>query len=139
MALRRTLTKDAWTAKRLEVWEHMLYLLHGAVRQAHVNPGFRVLMVPGASDMFRGLCFTQAPKREILSSESVEATIHEPLDFVSGEYRGSHLNHPVVDKEEYVIFGTPKRVDYPMCMGVKITCHHRTLAYILNPEACAFV
>lgn len=65
---------------------------------------------------------------------------HEPSGFLSGSFRGSQFNRPVVDKERHAIVATPKRyLDNLMWTGAKSSCDLRIVTYIFHPEACASV
>ena len=66
----------------------------------------------------------------------VEDMSHEPLAFLSGSFKGSHLRWATVDKEGFAIVSTFRRLEHLLWNGVHIFTDHRNLAYIFNPEAC---
>ena len=116
MAARRSLAEDR-TEDRLGAWEGMLDLLENAVHLVHRKPEFQVVMFPDVSDLFWGCWETQVPRVEIECSTPVEEMNHEPLGSVSGAFRGSQLNWPIVDKEGYAMVAAIKRLEYLMWFG----------------------
>ena len=97
---------------------------------------YPVLMFPNASDLFWGCCFTQVLKEELVAGLSFMDRNHEPLDFLSGVFRGSQLCWPMVDKEPFVILNAFQRVLYLLWDGSNIFGSHRNLAYIFSPQSC---
>ena len=61
---------------------------------------------------------------------------HEPLEFLSGTFRGSQQRWATVDKEEFAIVSTFCRLKYLLWGGVRISIDHCNLASIFKPEAC---
>ena len=62
---------------------------------------------------------------------------HEPLSFVSGEFKGSHINWAVVYKGACIILSVCRRLSYLLLYIFDIFYDHRNLGDILSPVACA--
>ena len=96
----------------------------------------RVLMFPGASDLFWRCCLTQVPKEELVAGLSFVDMSHESLAFLSGVFRGSQLCWPAVDRESFAILSAFQRVPYLLWDGPNILCDHHNLAHISSPQSC---
>ena len=92
VATRRPLTEQDWDDDRINAWETLRRLLKELVQLSYPKPGWRVLMFPGASNLFWGCCVTQVSAVDFHSGMEVMDMPREPLGFVSGAFRGSQLN-----------------------------------------------
>ena len=70
------------------------------------------------------------PQEELDRSVSVEDMTHESLGFLSGTFKGSQQRCATVDKEDFAVMSTFKRLEYLLWNGVHIYTDHRNLAYI---------
>ena len=61
---------------------------------------------------------------------------HEPLAFLSGSFKGTHLRWATVDREGFAIVNTFRRLEYLFWGGVHIFTDHRNVTYIFSPDAC---
>ncbi|CAM9622964.1 unnamed protein product [Sphacelaria rigidula] len=61
---------------------------------------------------------------------------HKPLDFLSGNFKGSQLRWVTSDKKGLAIVSTFRHLEHLLWDGLHIFTDHRNLAYIFNPEAC---
>ena len=85
-----------------------------------------MLVFPDVSHHFWGCCVTQVSAVDFHSGMEVMDMPHEPLGFVSRAFCGSQLNWPTVDKEDFAIVATFRRVEYLLWQGFHIFCDHRT-------------
>ena len=108
----------AWDAVRLRGSK--------AVPLNHVKPGFS-MMFPDASDKVWGSCTTQVLTVELGGSVSIANMAHGPLGFLSRNFRGSQELLSNVDKEDFAIVSTFKRLPYLRWGAVAIHCDHRNL------------
>ena len=97
----------------MEAWDNPREMLMYTVELSFRRPDdCRVLMLPDASDLFRGCCLTQVPKEDLVAGLSFMDMNHEPLAFLRGVFRGSQLCWPTVDKESFEFLSAFQRVPY---------------------------
>ena len=60
-------------------------------------------MFPDASECHWGSFVTQVPDAETDQNLPVEDLTHEPLAFLSGTFKGSHMRWATIDKEGFAI------------------------------------
>ena len=133
----RPLTNEDWMPERVETWDNSREALMNAVELSFRRPDdCHVVMFPDASDLFLGCCLTQVPKEELVAGLSFMNLSHEPLAFLSGVFRRSHLCCPMVYKESFAILSDFQCVPYLLWDGSNIFCDHRFLAYGFSPQSC---
>ncbi|CAM9790553.1 unnamed protein product, partial [Sphacelaria rigidula] len=126
----------SWTEGRLQAWAAAKDLVADVVTLLHPRPDCQVSMFPEAYECHCGSFETQVPDAEMQKRLPVEDMTHEPLAFLSGDFKGSQMCWAKTDKEGFGIVSTFRRLEHLLWNGVHIFTDHRNLAYIFNPEAC---
>ena len=125
VAARRAIGNNGWTDERMAAWDALRLRVSKAVPLNHVKPGFSVKMFPDASNKFWGSCTTQVPTVELGGSVAIADMAHEPPGFLSGRFRGSQERWATVDKEQFSIVSTFKRLPYLRGLRGKTLPHSR--------------
>ncbi|CAN0004061.1 unnamed protein product, partial [Sphacelaria rigidula] len=126
----------SWTEGRLQAWAAAKDLVADAVTLLHPRPDCHVSIFPGAFERHWDSCVTQMPDVRLQQRLPVEDMTHEPLTFLSGNFKGSQMRWAKIDKEGFAIGSALRRLEHLLWHGVHIYTVHRNLAYIFNPEAC---
>jgi RNase H-like domain found in reverse transcriptase len=86
-----------------------------------------------ASDRFYAALMTQAHKEQL--DHAMEEQDHQPLAFLSDEFKGAQLRWTVPEKEGFAIVDTVTKVDYLLLSHdeFSILSDHLNLTYIYNP------
>ena len=93
-------------------------------------------MFPDASECHWGSFVTQVvPDAEMDQTLPVEDMTHESLAFLSGTFKGSQMRWATIDKEEFAIVSTFRRLEHFWWNGVHIFTDHRNLVYLFDPDA----
>ena len=122
---RRAVDSNEWTDERMAAWDAVRLRVSEGVRLNHLKPGFSMMMFPDAGDKFWGSCITQIPTAELGGSVAIADMAHEPPGFLSGRFRGSQERWATVDKEQFSIVSTFKRLPYLRGLRGKTLPHSR--------------
>ncbi len=120
--------KEEWEAEHGEAWSAAKDLLLHAVTLAHPDPSKALCAFSDASELFWGLMLSQLPKPEL--SNALRSSRHEPLAFLSGNFRENQLRWPIVDKEGYAVIQLYKVYHLIYGRRLHIFTDHRNLKYI---------
>lgn len=132
----RSIAAEDWTTERAAEWEAETTRVLESVPLYHPWENRQVLVFPDASGGFWGCCMTQVPPEDAMGGP-VEDMRHEPLAFLSGDLKRAQRRWSGVDEEAFAIMVTFLRLPYLFWGGVHVDCHHRNLACVFHPEACA--
>jgi hypothetical protein len=99
---------------------------------AFPDPDKRICVLTDASDRFYAGLVTQIEEQLDLPMEEQD---HQPLAFLSGEFKGAQLRCTVSEKEGFAIVDTVTKVDYLLLSHdeFSILSDHLNLTYIYNP------
>jgi RNase H-like domain found in reverse transcriptase len=101
---------------------------------AFPDPDKRICVVlTDASDRFYAGLVTQIDKQQL--DLPMEEKDHQPLAFLSGEFKGAQLRWTVPEKEGFAIVDTVTKMDYllPSHDEFSILSDHLNITYIYNP------
>ena len=115
-----------------KAWQAIKHALKHTVALAHPDPKQHTCVFTDASEHHYGVMITQVPQKDYDSDKHVADMCHQPLAFLSGQFKASQLNWSVTDKEGYAILAAYLRFDYLLHGQVTIFTDHRSLAYIFN-------
>ena len=124
--------EEDWSEEIQAAWQSSRKLLEDAVQLNFLRQDFCVLKFPSASDLFWGGFLTQVPEEDLVSGIPVMDMAHKPLGFVSGEFKGSHLNWALVAAETFTILSMCQRLSYLLWDGFDIFCDHRSGLHLLS-------
>jgi hypothetical protein len=85
---------------------------------AFSDPGKRICVLTNASDRFYAGLVTQKDEEQL--DLPMEEQDHQPLAFLSGEFKGAQLRWTVQEKEGFAIVDTVTKVDYLLLSHDKI-------------------
>jgi hypothetical protein len=93
----------------------------------------RICVLTDASDRFYAVLMTQIDEKQL--DLSMEEQDHQPLAFLSGEFKGAQLRWTVPEKEGFAIVDTVTKVNYLSLSHdeFSILSDHLNLTYIYNP------
>jgi RNase H-like domain found in reverse transcriptase len=102
---------------------------------AFPDPDKRICVLTDASDCFYAGLVTQTHEEQM--DPPMEEQDHQPLAFLSGEFKGAQLRWTVPEKEGYDIVDTVTTVNYLLLSHdeFSILSDHFNLTYIHNPLA----
>jgi RNase H-like domain found in reverse transcriptase len=97
------------------------------------DPGKRICVLTNASDRFYAGLVTQTHEEQV--DLPMEEQDHQPLAFLSGEFKGAQIRWTVPKKEWFAIVATVTKVDYLLLSHDEflILSDHLNLTYIYNP------
>jgi RNase H-like domain found in reverse transcriptase len=97
------------------------------------NPDKRICVLTDASDRFYAGLVTQIHEEQL--DLPMKKQDHQPLAFLSGEFKGAQLGWTVPEKEGFAIVDTVTNVDYLLLSHdeFSILSGHHNLTYIYNP------
>jgi RNase H-like domain found in reverse transcriptase len=100
---------------------------------AFSEPDKRICVLTDASDCFYAGLVTQIDEEQL--DLPMEEQDHQPLAFLSGEFRGAQQRWTVPEKEGFSIVDTVTKVDYLLLSHdeVSILSYHLNLTHIYNP------
>jgi hypothetical protein len=100
---------------------------------AFTDPDKRICVLTDASDLFYAGLVTQIDEEQL--DLPMEEQDHQPLAFLSGDFKGAQLRWTVPEKEGFAIVDAVTKVDYLLLCHdeLSILSYHLDLAYIYNP------
>ena len=84
-------------------------MLSVAVKLAYSKRRWKVLMLPDANGLFWGSFLTQMSPVDFASERMLERCHHEPLELLSGLFKGFQMRWSTIDKEAFVVASTFQR------------------------------
>jgi hypothetical protein len=79
---------------------------------AHPDPKQRIYVFTDTSDDFFSRIITQVPENQL--DLAVQDLQHQPLAFISGQFRGSQERWTIPEKEEFAVFETVTKRIYQL-------------------------
>lgn len=133
-AARRVLLADVgWNDDHERAYQRIKDALAGAVTLAFPDLENRVLcLYTDASDTAWGAVLTQLPPDDL--PLAVDEQRHEPLAFLSGDFKGAASRWSTVEKEAFAIVHAAQKLDYLLQnpQGFRIFTDHANLAFIFD-------
>jgi hypothetical protein len=129
------LTGEKWGESEMKAWEESKKAIVNAVMLAHMRSDYEMCLYTDASDECWGAILTQVRTEDL--ERDVEEQRHEPLGFLSGEFKGSQLNWSVCDKEAFPIYNVTRKWEHLLFRekGFRIFTDHKNLKYIFDPKS----
>jgi RNase H-like domain found in reverse transcriptase len=81
-----------------------------SISLAFPDPDKRICVLTDSSDLFYAGLVTQIDEEQL--DVPMEEQEHQPLAFLSGEFKGAQLRWTVPEKEGFAIVDTVTKVDY---------------------------
>ena len=132
---RHALAKFGWTDDMTYAWKKCLKHVEEATLLAHPDEEQALCVFTDASDRFWSAVVTQVPHEQL--PKVFHSQMHQPLLFMSGEFKGSRARWSIVEKEAYPIVHLVIHADYLLrcSRGFHLFTDHRNLCYIFDPYA----
>jgi hypothetical protein len=102
---------------------------------AFPDPDKMICVLTDASDRFYSVLETQIYEGKLDPHLLMNGQYHQPLAFLSGEFKGAQLRLTVPEKEGFAVVDTVTKVDYLLRSHdeFSILSDHLNLTYIYNP------
>jgi RNase H-like domain found in reverse transcriptase len=136
----RSTTKAAAVVSLLHFWgpeeqaafKYLQAAIMDSMTLAFPDPDKRICVLTDASDRFYVGLVTQIDEKQL--DLPMEEQDHQPLAFLSGEFKGAQLRWTVPEKEGFAIVDTVTKVDYLLLIHdeFSILSDHLNLTYILQ-------
>ncbi len=126
---------ERWTTREAAAFVDIKAAVKKAVTLAHLRDDTMVCLFTDASGDFWGAILTQVSVEDVESGSSPTLWRHEPLGFLSGQFRGAQQRWGIPDKEGYAIRIACEKFAHVLIRekGFIIFTDHRNLTYIFNP------
>jgi hypothetical protein len=126
---------EKWGEEEEQAWRQMKEMIKNAVEVSHLRKDYEMCLFTDASDECWGAILTQI-REEDLGREWTEQR-HEPLGFLSGEFKGSQKRWSVCDKEAFPIYNVTRKWEHMLFRekGFRVFTDHRNLQYIFDPKS----
>jgi hypothetical protein len=100
---------------------------------AFPDPDKRICVLMDPSDRFYAGLVTQIHEEQL--DLPMEEQDHQPLAFLSGEFKGAQIPWTVPEKEGFAVVNTVTKIDYLLLSHdeFSILSDHLNLKYIYNP------
>jgi hypothetical protein len=122
-----------WGPEEQAAFKYLQAAITDSMTLAFPHPDKRICVLTDASDRFYAGLVTQIVEEQLyLPMEEQE---HQPLAFLSGEFKGAQLRWTVPEKEGFAIVHTVTKVNYLLLSHdeFSILSDHLNLTYIYNP------
>ena len=131
----KALSKFGWTSHHTDAWHQCMNMLKNSVKLAYPDDTKALCIFTDASDSHWSAVVTQIPHDQF--SKSFEAQQHQPLLFLSGNFKGASSRWAIVEKEAFPILQVVTKADYLVRRpdGFHLFTDHRNLCYIFDPKA----
>jgi RNase H-like domain found in reverse transcriptase/Reverse transcriptase (RNA-dependent DNA polymerase)/Integrase zinc binding domain/Integrase core domain/Aspartyl protease len=131
-SVKKTSLTSMWTQEHELAFQAVKEQLMSAVTLAHPKESCSTHVFTDASETHWSSITTQVLKED--DSLPLQEQRHEPLAFLSGEYKDASFNWSTAEKEAFPIVQTFERLDYILA-GKMTELHtdHRNLIYIFDP------
>jgi RNase H-like domain found in reverse transcriptase len=104
-----------------------------AVKLARPRDGYLTIVFTDASETHWSSITTQVPMED--SSLPLREHRHEPLVFLSGEFKDASFNWSTAEKEAFPIVQTFERLEYLLAgKTTELHTYNRNLIYIFDPH-----
>ena len=101
-----------WTKEHEQCFKSMKNELHLSATLAHIDPQKHRCLFTDASEKHWACVLTQIPQEEEDKNLPFHQQRHEPLSFISGNFKNSALRWCICDKEAYAIIAATTRLHY---------------------------
>jgi RNase H-like domain found in reverse transcriptase len=122
-----------WGPEEQEAFKDLQAAIMDSMTLAFPDPDKRICDLTDASDCFYAGLVTQIDEEQL--DLPMEEQDHQPLAFLSGEFKGAQLRWTVPEKKVFAIVDTATKVDYLLLSHdeISILSAHLNLTYIYNP------
>jgi hypothetical protein len=122
-----------WGPEEQAAFKYLQAAIMDSMTLAFPDSYKRIYVLTDASDRFYTGLVTQIDEEQL--DLPMEEQDHQPLAFLSGEFKGAQLRWKVPEKEGFAIVDTVTRVDYLLLSHDEfpILSDHLSLTYIHNP------
>jgi hypothetical protein len=132
-SVKKTSLASVWTQEHERAFQAVKDQLMSAVTLAHPREGYCTHVFTDASETHWSSITTQVPAED--DSLSLQEQRHEPLAFLSGEFKDASFNWSTAEKEAFPIVQTFERMDYVLAgKTTELHTDHRNLIYIFDPH-----
>ncbi len=127
------LGKIGWNESHSSCFQSIKTTLCELMTLSHPMDGWLRFLFPDASDQFWSIFLTQIPPDDI--SKPYEDQRHEPLAFISGQFKDSQIHWPIIEKEGFPLIEGCHRLKHYLLSRFPfiIFTDHRNLVYIMDP------
>jgi RNase H-like domain found in reverse transcriptase len=124
-----------WGPEEQAAFEDLRAAIIKSMTLAFPDPDKRICDFTDASDRFYAGLMTQIHEEQLYVP--MEKQDHQPLAFLSGEFKGAQLRWTVPEKEGFAIVDTVTKVDYLLLSHdeFSVLSDHLNLTYIYNPQS----
>jgi hypothetical protein len=122
-----------WGPEEQAAFKDLQAAIMDSMTLAFPDPDKRICVFTDASDrLYAGLVKQIDETQQYLPMEEQD---HQPLAFLSGEFKGAQLRWTVPEKKGFAIVDTVTKMDYLLLSHdeFSILSDHRNLTYIYNP------
>jgi RNase H-like domain found in reverse transcriptase len=122
-----------WGPEEQAAFKYLQAAIMESMTLAFPDPCKRICVLTDASDRFYAGLVTQIDEEQL--DLSMEEQDHQPLAFLSGEFKGAQQRWTVPEKKGFAIVNTVTKVDYLLLSHdeFSILSDHLNLTYIYNP------
>ena len=130
----KPLASYGWSPHHDSAWRTCMDSLAKATCLAYPDDKKSICVFTDASDRFWAVVITQVPQPML--SSPIEDQDHEPLLFLSGEFKKSQLHWAIIEKEAFPIIQAVIKADYLLrrSAGFHLFTDHRNLSFLFNPK-----
>lgn len=130
-----SLANTGWSAEHDMAFRACKEALQYQVTLAHVDFSKRLCVFTDASELHWSGVVTQIPLADLSSAAAYQR--HEPLDFLSGHFRGPELRWSTLEKEACAIMATVERMHWFLATdrGFDMSTDHNNLVFLFDPLA----
>ena len=128
------LSTIGWNQEHADAFLDIQTQLREQLKLAHRDKEKKLCIYTDASDRYWAAVVTQCEPSEL--SKPVAEQIHQPLAFLSGEFKGPQFGWTTYEKEGFAVAETFHRLDYMlMCeQDIRIFTDHRNLLFVFAPS-----
>jgi hypothetical protein len=121
-----------WGPEKQAAFKYLQAAIMESMTLAFPDPDNRICVLTDVSDRFYAGLVTQIDEEQLYLPMEVQD--HQPLAFLSGEFKGAQLRWTVPEKEGFAIVDTMTKVDYLLLRHgeFSILSDHLNLTYIYN-------
>jgi hypothetical protein len=123
-----------WGPEEQAAFKDLQAVIMESMTLAFPDPDKKICVLTDAPDFFYAALMTQTHKEHL--DHAMEEQDHQPLAFLSGEFKSAQLRWTVPEKEGFAIVGTVTKVDYLLLSHDEFSIlsdDHLNLTYIYNP------
>jgi hypothetical protein len=122
-----------WGLEEQAAFKYLQAAIMESMTLAFPDPDPRIFVLTDASDRVYAGLVTQIDEEQL--DLPMEEYDHQPLAFLSGEFKGAQLRWTVPEKDGFAIVDTVTKVDYLLISHdeISILSDHLNLTYIYNP------